>query len=197
MYISMPMQNFVLSIIIIPGVHFPAAISQEFQLQPPASILAVLGETTTIPCGPPTSIPPATVQWTKDHRLLFGDRFVINGNNLSVIDTQLSDRGVYYCTATNPLTLTSVTSQGTNITVRGELVLFILFPFLLSSAVGPLFIQLPSNITAPVTGSANFICQASGDPAPSIAWYRNQTLITGDAITVVLCMYLRDDLCLL
>ena len=115
---------------------------------------------------------------------MFGDRFVINGNNLSVIDTQLSDRGVYYCTATNPLTLTSVTSQGVNITVRGELVLFILFPFLLSSVVGPSFIKLPRNTTAPVTGSANFTCQATGDPAPSIAWYRNQTLITGKVIII-------------
>jgi len=104
-------------------VFIPLAISQEFQLQPPASILAVLGETTTIPCGPPTSIPPATVQWTKDHRLLFGNRFVVDGTNLSVVDTQLSDRGMYYCTATNPLTMTSVTSQGVNITVKGELVL--------------------------------------------------------------------------
>jgi len=74
-------------------------------------------------------VPPATVQWTKNHRLLIGDRFVVNDNSLSITDTQLSDRGVYFCTATNPLTSQSVISQGANITVRGDIVLYSIIYF--------------------------------------------------------------------
>jgi len=47
-----------------------------------------------------------------------------------------------------------------------------------------MFTQLPANATAPVTGSTSFACQASGDPAATISWYRNQTLITGEDCTV-------------
>ena len=65
-------------------------ISQEFQLQPPANVLAVLNTTTIIPCGPPISIPPAIVEWSKNFQLLRGDRFTVDGSNLTILGTQLS-----------------------------------------------------------------------------------------------------------
>jgi len=94
-------------------------ISQEFQLQPPANVLAVLNTTTIIPCGPPISIPPAIVEWSKNFQLLRGDRFTVDGSNLTILGTQLSDSGIYYCTALNPLTTQSVISQGANVSVKG------------------------------------------------------------------------------
>lgn len=94
-------------------------ISQEFQMQPPSDVLAVLNTTTTIPCGPPISIPPASVEWTKNFRRLNGNRFTVSGNNLTIVRTQLSDSGIYYCTAFNPLTTQSVISHGANVSVKG------------------------------------------------------------------------------
>ena len=57
-----------------------------------------------------------------------------------------------------------------------------------------MFTQLPTNTTAPVTGSSSFTCQVSGDPAPTISWYRNQTLITGEAIIIELYMRQKNNL---
>ena len=88
-----------------------AGISQEFQLQPPAIVLAVLNAVTVIPCGPPISVRPANVEWSKDFRQLIGDRFIVDGSNLTILDTQLSDSGIYYCTAFNPLTTQSVLAE--------------------------------------------------------------------------------------
>ena len=93
-------------------------ISQEFQLQPPAVVLAVLNAVTVIPCGPPISVPPANVGWSKDFRQLTGSRFIVDGSNLTILDTQLSDSGIYYCTALNPLTTQSVVSRGANVSVK-------------------------------------------------------------------------------
>ena len=100
-------------------VYLHIGISREFQLQPPAYILAVLNATTVIPCGPPISVPPATVQWTKDFRQLSGSHFIVDGSNLTVVGTQLSDSGIYHCTALNPLTNQAVVSQGANVSVKG------------------------------------------------------------------------------
>lgn len=79
----------------------------------------MLNTTTTIPCGPPVSIPPATVEWSKNFRQLTGSRFIVDGSNLTILNTQLSDSGVYYCTAFNPLTTQSVVSRGANVSVKG------------------------------------------------------------------------------
>ena len=93
-------------------------ISQEFELQPPAYVVAVLNTTTIIPCGPPISIPPATVQWSKNFGLI-DSRITVDGSNLTILDTQLSDSGIYHCTAFNPLSNQTVVSRGANVTVKG------------------------------------------------------------------------------
>ena len=90
-----------------------------FQMQPPASVLAVFNTTTVIPCGPPISIPPATVEWSRDFSQLINSRFIIDGTNLTILNTQLSDSGIYRCNAINPLTTQSVVSQGANVSVKG------------------------------------------------------------------------------
>ena len=94
-------------------------ISQEFQLQPPAYVVAVLNTVTIISCDPPISIPPATVEWSKDFRQLTDSRFTVDGTNLTISDTQLSDSGTYYCIASNPLTTQVVVSRGANVSVKG------------------------------------------------------------------------------
>ena len=81
-------------------------------------VLAVLNTATIIPCGPPISIPPATVEWSRNFRLLTDSRFITDGSNLTILDTQLSDSGMYYCTAFNPLTTQSVVSRGANVSVK-------------------------------------------------------------------------------
>ena len=94
-------------------------ISQEFELQPPAYVVAVLNTTTIIPCGPPISIPPAIVEWSKNFGQLIDSRITVDGSNLTILDTQLSDSGIYHCTAFNPLTNQAVVSRGANVTVKG------------------------------------------------------------------------------
>ena len=106
-------------------IRIPVGISQVFQLQPPATVLAVLNTTTVIPCGPPVSVPPANVEWSKNFQQLSGNRFIIDGSNLTILDTQLSDNGVYYCTAFNPLTTQSVVSSGANVSVKGMYCIFL------------------------------------------------------------------------
>ena len=99
--------------------YIPAGISQVFQMQPPANVLAVFNTTTTIPCGPPISIPPPRVEWSRDFSQLIDSRFIIDGTNLTILKTQLSDSGIYRCNAINPLTTQSVVSQGANVSVKG------------------------------------------------------------------------------
>ena len=76
-------------------------ISQEFQLQPPAYVVAVLNTITIIPCGPPISIPPATIKWSKDFRQLSDNHFTVDGTNLTISDTQLLT--VEYIIALHPI----------------------------------------------------------------------------------------------
>ena len=82
----------------------------------PAYVLAVLNTATVISCGPPISVPPTDVEWNKNFQQLSGNCFQ---SNLTILDTQLSDNGVYYCTASNPLTTQSVVSRGANVSVKG------------------------------------------------------------------------------
>ena len=48
--------------------------------------------------------------------------------------------------------------------------------------VAPRFTTEPVNSTAALNGRITFNCQASGDPSPTITWYRNQIPITGNVV---------------
>ena len=110
-----------LSLLCIP-VGKPEGITQKFQLQPSADVLAVLN-TTVIPNGPPISVPPANVEWSKIFQQLRGNRFVIDRSNLIklLIDTHMSDNDVFYCTAFNQ----SVVSRGANVSYKGMYCIFL------------------------------------------------------------------------
>ena len=96
------------------------AISSSFLLQP-VDTLSIIGTDARIDCLPPISVPSATVTWSKNFFQLTDLRFQILQNGSLVISTvQLSDQGMYHCTATNPLLGVSRTSVGVNLTALGE-----------------------------------------------------------------------------
>ena len=53
------------------------------------------------------------------------------------------------------------------------------FIILVTYTVTPQLTIEPINRTAAVNGMISFSCEASGDPNPTIMWYRNQILISG------------------
>uniref|UniRef100_A0A8C4TBT7 Protogenin n=1 Tax=Erpetoichthys calabaricus TaxID=27687 RepID=A0A8C4TBT7_ERPCA len=123
----------------------------------PQNITASLHQSAILECvaiGNPKPI----VSWSRlDHKPIdvFNTRVMGNGN-LIISDVKLEHTGIYVCRATTPGTR--------NFTVAMAL-LTVLAP--------PAFVEWPESLTRPRAGTARFVCQAEGIPAPKITWLKN------------------------
>ena len=60
-----------------------------------------IGENVSLPVCHVTSFPPAVITWDKVLDSLTQARTVVNDGQLSIINTQKRDNGLYKCTASN------------------------------------------------------------------------------------------------
>uniref|UniRef100_M4AIM4 Protogenin n=1 Tax=Xiphophorus maculatus TaxID=8083 RepID=M4AIM4_XIPMA len=81
---------------------------------------------------------------------------VLGNGNLIITDIKPQHGGVYMCRATTPGTR-NFTVASANVTVLAP----------------PSFVEWPESLTRPRAGTARFVCQAEGAPAPQITWFKN------------------------
>ena len=101
-----------------------------------------------------TSFPPAVITWSAVHGELVQARTVIIEGQLSLINAQKKDSGLYKCKATNILGYDSAFTQ-LNVV---ELPRFTVSP--------PVKFEVEKNKNIPVP------CQPTGDPKPTVTWAR-------------------------
>ncbi|KAM9369930.1 roundabout homolog 3 [Phaethornis superciliosus] len=135
-----------------------AVLREDFR-QPPGDVAVALGDPAVLECVPPRGHPEPSVTWKKDGARL-GDRdnerLTIRGGKLMVAPTRKSDTGLYVCVATN---------------VAGERDSA---PARLLVLERPAFGRRPQDQAVLVGVTAQFPCQAGGDPRPDVRWHKEE-----------------------
>ncbi|XP_038637840.1 LOW QUALITY PROTEIN: hemicentin-1-like [Scyliorhinus canicula] len=132
-------------------------------LDEPIKITATAGMEVTLPCEVQGS-PPPIIRWKKDGRIvpLMSARYtVLPSGSLTILDSRVSDSGLYKCAAINRAGNASLTLQ---------LIVHV-----------PPKIHLSHQLLKVIAGqSVDLPCLAHGDPTPKIRWYKgDEALLQG------------------
>ena len=101
-----------------------------------------------------TGFPPPKITWLKTHDNIVQARAVVKDGQLSIINAQKKDSGLYKCQASNHLGHDSAVSQ-LNIV---ELPHFTVNP--------------PAQLEVSTMQNITVRCQAAGDPQPTVTWIK-------------------------
>ncbi|KAK2535167.1 Hmcn2 [Columba livia] len=129
------------------------------QVSDPVTILAVLGQETTLPCQV-QGRPPTLVVWTRESQLLplATARYnVLPSGSLRLASPQVTDTGIYTCTAMNSAGNTSL-SYSLQVQVPPQL------------QIG----DGENHLTAVANDSLRIHCHATGVPTPQIQWLKDK-----------------------
>lgn len=113
-----------------------------------------------VDCGA-RGVPVPYYQW------LFNGLVITQQQTLNLSLVNVANQGFYTCIANNSLGL-----------VEGS--------FYLTVQAPPVFIKSPKNQTIPKGQTATFPCSATGDPTPSISWYKSNSPVNTGANFVIL-----------
>ncbi|KAK1155520.1 hemicentin-1-like [Acipenser oxyrinchus oxyrinchus] len=125
-------------------------------LTEPIRISAVVGSEVTLPCEVQGS-PTPSVTWSRDGYPVppITARFtVLSSGSLRVSDSRVTDSAEYKCSAVNPAGKTSLT-------------------YTLHVQVPPRIQPVPRLLKAVIGQELTLPCEAYGEPAPQISWFRN------------------------
>ncbi|XP_061867610.1 hemicentin-2 [Colius striatus] len=140
------------------------------QVAEPITILAVLGQETTLPCEAQGSPPPLVV-WTRESQplpLATSGYSVLASGSLRLAEPRLTDSGLYTCTATNAAGSSSLSYR---LRLRAP-------PQLL---IG----DGERHLTAVANESLRIRCRATGNPTPQLQWLKDgHPLGEQDGVTV-------------
>ncbi|TKC49014.1 hypothetical protein EI555_020344, partial [Monodon monoceros] len=125
--------------------------------QNPSDVMVAVGEPAVMECQPPRGHPEPTISWRKDGSPLDDkdERITIRGGKLMITYTRKSDAGKYVCVGTNMVGERE--SEVAELTVLER----------------PSFVKRPSNLAVTVDDSAEFKCEARGDPVPTVRWRKD------------------------
>ncbi|HWA09944.1 MAG TPA: immunoglobulin domain-containing protein [Opitutaceae bacterium] len=126
---------------------------------PPQSAVLTVGQNVSLTVTA-TGTPAPAYQWRKNGAILAGETFA----TLALVGVQLGDAGSYTVDVTN--LAGSVTSGAATLVVN-------------PLAVAPVITTQPASQTATFGSAVSFTVAASGTPAPSFQWYRNNSPIGG------------------
>ncbi|KAM9256723.1 LOW QUALITY PROTEIN: hemicentin-2 [Cariama cristata] len=128
------------------------------QTSDPVTVLAVLGQETTLPCEV-QGYPPPLVMWTQESQplpLTTTSYSILPSGSLRLAELQVTDTGLYTCTATN---------TAGNASLRYSL--HVQAPPQLLIGDGE------SHLTAVANDSLRIHCRATGIPTPQIQWLKD------------------------
>ncbi|CAF98599.1 unnamed protein product, partial [Tetraodon nigroviridis] len=137
-------------------------MKEEFSVQP-SDVEVAEGEVAVLNCGPPTGRPDPNVLWKKDgvpinvtdpHFTVSGSK-VLSGK-LIVAPAEKKNSGSYVCVAANTVGVRE--SRAARLSVLAK----------------PTLLLKPENASVRLGESAQFYCQAKGDPPPTVVWSREQ-----------------------
>uniref|UniRef100_A0A673V203 Roundabout guidance receptor 1 n=1 Tax=Suricata suricatta TaxID=37032 RepID=A0A673V203_SURSU len=133
-----------------------AILRDDFR-QNPSDVMVAVGEPAVMECQPPRGHPEPTISWKKDGSPLDDkdERITIRGGKLMITYTRKSDAGKYVCVGTNMVGERE--SEVAELTVLER----------------PSFVKRPSNLAVTVDDSAEFKCEARGDPVPTVRWRKD------------------------
>uniref|UniRef100_A0A8D0GL17 Roundabout guidance receptor 1 n=1 Tax=Sphenodon punctatus TaxID=8508 RepID=A0A8D0GL17_SPHPU len=125
--------------------------------QNPSDVMVAVGEPAVMECQPPRGHPEPTISWKKDGSHLDDkdERITIRGGKLMITYTRKNDAGKYVCVGTNMVGERE--SEVAELTVLER----------------PSFVKRPSNLAVTVDDSAEFKCEARGDPVPTVRWRKD------------------------
>ena len=110
------------------------------------------GKNITLPVCHVTGFPPPKITWRKEPNNLVQARAVVSDGQLSILNAQKRDSGLYKCQASNPLGHDSAVTD-LNVVQR---------PHFIVKPPAHLKVSTIQNITAR--------CQAAGHPQPTVTW---------------------------
>ncbi|XP_074455487.1 roundabout homolog 1 isoform X6 [Larus michahellis] len=133
-----------------------AILRDDFR-QNPSDVMVAVGEPAVMECQPPRGHPEPTISWKKDGTPLDDkdERITIRGGKLMITYTRKNDAGKYVCVGTNMVGERE--SEVAELTVLER----------------PSFVKRPSNLAVTADDSAEFKCEARGDPVPTVRWRKD------------------------
>uniref|UniRef100_A0A8C8RCG5 Roundabout guidance receptor 1 n=1 Tax=Pelusios castaneus TaxID=367368 RepID=A0A8C8RCG5_9SAUR len=136
---------------------FTLSVLRDDFRQNPSDVMVAVGEPAVMECQPPRGHPEPTISWKKDGSPLDDkdERITIRGGKLMITYTRKNDAGKYVCVGTNMVGERE--SEVAELTVLER----------------PSFVKRPSNLAVTVDDSAEFKCEARGDPVPTVRWRKD------------------------
>ncbi|XP_077403653.1 roundabout homolog 4 isoform X4 [Vanacampus margaritifer] len=134
-----------------------AALQEAFTVQP-SDVEVAEGEVAVLSCAPPMGHPEPNIMWRKDGLLINYTDFhytELNGK-LIIAPAEKNHSGAYVCVASNTMGVRE--SRAARLTVLEK----------------PVLVVKPENVSVRMGESAQFYCQAKGDPPPTVVWSRKQ-----------------------
>ncbi|CAL1574079.1 unnamed protein product [Knipowitschia caucasica] len=134
-----------------------AALQEEFSIQP-SDVVVAEGEVAVLNCGPPVGHPEPNVSWKRDGLPInkTDQHYTELSGKLILAPADRSHSGSYVCVAHNTVGVRE--SRAARLTVLEK----------------PVLLMRPQNVSVKMGQSAQFSCQARGDPPPVVMWSRDQ-----------------------
>ncbi|XP_051541034.1 roundabout homolog 1-like isoform X1 [Myxocyprinus asiaticus] len=134
-----------------------AALREEFRVQP-SDVEVAVGEVAVMNCSPPVGHPEPNITWRKDGILInsSNEHYTELNGKLIIAPAQKNDSGVYSCIASNTVGVRE--SRAARLSVLAK----------------PVLLRKPEDVSVQLGESAQFFCEADGDPMPSVEWSREQ-----------------------
>ncbi|XP_019904244.2 roundabout homolog 1 isoform X2 [Esox lucius] len=134
-----------------------AALREDFRVQPSDMEVAV-GEVVVMNCSPPMGHPEPNVTWRKDGVPIHNtdQHYTELNGKLIIAPAQKNDSGMYICVASNTIGVRE--SRAARLSVLAK----------------PVLVLKPQDVSVEIGESAQFSCEAKGDPKPAVKWSREQ-----------------------
>ncbi|XP_029029600.1 roundabout homolog 4 isoform X2 [Betta splendens] len=134
-----------------------AVLQEDFIVQP-SDVEVAEGETAVLKCGPPVGRPQPNIMWKKDGVPIDStDRqYTELSGKLIFAPAEKNHSGSYVCVASNTVGVRE--SRAARLSVLSK----------------PVLVLKPEDVSATMGESAQFYCQATGDPPPAVVWSREQ-----------------------